>query len=102
MSDPTPGPSSDCSLAWSLPGEAGPAQPGAPADMPADAVAPPAVGRFPEVGETLGEFRLAAELGRGAVGRVFLAAQPYLGERPVVVKLTPRKGQEHLTLARLL
>jgi serine/threonine protein kinase/Flp pilus assembly protein TadD len=57
--------------------------------------------RFPEVGETLGEFRLLAELGRGALGRVFLATQPALAGRPVVLKLTPRFGQEHLCLARL-
>ncbi len=57
--------------------------------------------RFPAVGETLGEFRLLAELGRGAQGRVFLAAQPSLADRPVVLKLGPRTGREHLSLARL-
>jgi serine/threonine protein kinase/tetratricopeptide (TPR) repeat protein len=56
---------------------------------------------FPEVGETLGEFRLEAELGRGASGRVFLAADPSLAGRPVVLKVTPRSGEEHLSLARL-
>jgi serine/threonine protein kinase/tetratricopeptide (TPR) repeat protein len=56
---------------------------------------------FPEVGETLGEFRLEAELGRGSSGRVFLAADPSLGGRPVVLKVTPRTGEEHLSLARL-
>ena len=40
-------------------------------------------------------------LGRGAAGHVFLASQPSLGDRPVVVKLTTFHGQEHLTLARL-
>jgi serine/threonine protein kinase/Tfp pilus assembly protein PilF len=57
--------------------------------------------RFPEAGEALGEFRLVAELGRGAQGRVFLARQPALAGRPVVLKLTPRTGREHLALARL-
>jgi tetratricopeptide (TPR) repeat protein len=57
--------------------------------------------RFPEAGEALGDCRLLAELGRGAQGRVFLAVQPALGDRPVVLKLTPCHGQEHLSLARL-
>ena len=56
---------------------------------------------FPHVGEVLAGFRLLAELGRGAAGRVFLAAQPSLGDRPVVVKVTPRGREEHLSLARL-
>jgi serine/threonine protein kinase/Flp pilus assembly protein TadD len=56
---------------------------------------------FPGVGETLGEFRLLAELGRGAVGCVYLATQPALADRPVVLKVTPRAGREHLSLARL-
>jgi serine/threonine protein kinase/tetratricopeptide (TPR) repeat protein len=56
---------------------------------------------FPHVGEMLAGFRLIGELGRGAVGRVFLAAQPSLGDRPVVVKVTPRGREEHLSLARL-
>jgi serine/threonine protein kinase/tetratricopeptide (TPR) repeat protein len=57
--------------------------------------------RFPEAGEVLGDFRLLAELGRGALGRVFLAAQTSLADRPVVLKVTPGRGGEHLTLARL-
>jgi serine/threonine protein kinase/Flp pilus assembly protein TadD len=61
----------------------------------------PARVEFPHVGEPLGGFRLIAELGRGAAGRVFLAAQPTLGDRPVVVKVTPRGREEHLSLARL-
>jgi serine/threonine protein kinase len=56
---------------------------------------------FPSAGENLGDFHLLAELGRGAHGRVFLATQPMLGDRLVVVKLTPRWGDEHLSLARL-
>jgi hypothetical protein len=56
---------------------------------------------FPTVGERLGEFCLLAELGCGATSRVFLAAQPSLANRPVVLKLGPRGGCEHLSLARL-
>src|SRR5262249_14833126 len=61
----------------------------------------PAVPQFPAVGETLGDFRLLAELGRGARGRVYLAVQAPLADRPVVLKVTPRGGREHLALARL-
>ncbi|HEX4143518.1 MAG TPA: tetratricopeptide repeat protein [Pirellulales bacterium] len=56
---------------------------------------------FPAAGEEFGEFRLLRELGRGGAGRVFLATQPSLSDRPLVVKLTPRTGDEHLSLARL-
>jgi serine/threonine protein kinase/tetratricopeptide (TPR) repeat protein len=56
---------------------------------------------FPAVGERLGAFQLLAQLGQGARGRVFLAAQSFLADRQVVVKLTPSDGREHLSLARL-
>ncbi len=56
---------------------------------------------LPNVGEVLGGFLLQAELGRGAVGRVFLANQTELADRPMVLKVTPSQGQEHLSLARL-
>jgi serine/threonine protein kinase/Tfp pilus assembly protein PilF len=61
----------------------------------------PAALRYPEAGESLGDFQLLAELGRGRHGRVFLATQPALADRPVVLKLTPRTSREHLALARL-
>lgn len=56
---------------------------------------------FPAAGEELGEFRLLSELGRGATGRVFLATQPSLSDRPVVVKLASLEVAEHLSLSRL-
>lgn len=56
---------------------------------------------FPSPGEMLGEFRLLSELGRGALGRVFLAEQPDLAGRPVVLKLCRGDVREHLCLARL-
>ncbi len=57
--------------------------------------------RYPQAGESLGELELVRRLGRGAVGQVFLARQPSLSDRLLVVKLTPRVGGEHLSLARL-
>jgi serine/threonine protein kinase/Flp pilus assembly protein TadD len=62
---------------------------------------PSVVPRFPLPGETVGEFRLVAELGRGSAGRVFLATQSALADRPVVLKVVRRAGQEHKVLARL-
>jgi serine/threonine protein kinase/Flp pilus assembly protein TadD len=57
--------------------------------------------RFPACGEALGGFVVLEELGRGGRGRVFLATQAALAGRPVVLKMTPRGGGEHLSLARL-
>jgi len=57
--------------------------------------------RFPAAGQSLGELQLISELGRGALGRVFLASQPTLSDRLLAVKVTARIGQEHLSLARL-
>jgi serine/threonine protein kinase/Flp pilus assembly protein TadD len=62
---------------------------------------PTAAPRFPDVGAMHGEYQLRAELGRGRSGVVFLATQPQLADRPVVLKITPCDGQEHLQLARL-
>ncbi|MDR3638012.1 MAG: serine/threonine-protein kinase [Isosphaeraceae bacterium] len=62
---------------------------------------PHVTAKFPEVGEALGPYRLLAELGRGASGRTFLAAQPALADRPVVLKVIPSDQEEHLSLARL-
>jgi serine/threonine protein kinase/Flp pilus assembly protein TadD len=49
----------------------------------------------------IGEFRLLACLGRGVRGAVFLADQPSLAHRPVVLKITACDGREHLSLAQL-
>jgi tetratricopeptide (TPR) repeat protein len=56
---------------------------------------------FPECGELFADCLLLTELGRGAQGRVFLATQPLLADRPVVLKVTRLAGAEHLSLARL-
>jgi serine/threonine protein kinase/Flp pilus assembly protein TadD len=61
----------------------------------------PGRARFPAAGESLGEFDLLEELGRGSHARVFLARQPALAGRAVVVKVGPRSSCEHLSLARL-
>ncbi|MFO0909832.1 MAG: serine/threonine-protein kinase [Isosphaeraceae bacterium] len=59
------------------------------------------VARFPQVGESVGPFDLLAELGRGASGRTYLATEPALADRPVVIKAMPADQLEHLALARL-
>jgi serine/threonine protein kinase/lipoprotein NlpI len=56
---------------------------------------------LPNVGQSLGEFHLLTELGRGALGRVFLATQASLSDRPVVLKIMPCAEEEHLALARV-
>jgi eukaryotic-like serine/threonine-protein kinase len=59
------------------------------------------VAMFPSIGEELGPFRLLAELGRGASGKTYLAAEPALGNRLVVLKVITDDQEEHLSLARL-
>src|SRR5438067_13533365 len=61
-----------------------------------------AAARMPSAGETFAGFKLVRELGRGAFGRVFLAEQPDLADRPVVVKVTLDARTEVRALARLL
>ena len=56
---------------------------------------------YPEVGEALGPFLLLTLLGKGASGRTFLATDPTLANRPVVVKVVPDDQEEHLALAQL-
>ncbi len=59
------------------------------------------VSLFPAAGEDLGPFRLIEELGRGGSGKTFLAAQPALRDRLVVLKVIADDQEEHLSLARL-
>lgn len=46
-------------------------------------------------------FSRVAQLGQGAQGRVYLATQTSLADRPVVLKVIPWKRREHLSLSRL-
>ncbi len=57
--------------------------------------------RRPPPPAPLAGYRVLAELGHGAEGRVYLATQPAFGDRPVVLKVTPRDGAEPLPPARL-
>jgi eukaryotic-like serine/threonine-protein kinase len=57
--------------------------------------------RLPEAGQSFLGFWLERELGRGAVGRVFLARQPDMADRPVVLKVTKGRAAEAQSLARL-
>jgi serine/threonine protein kinase len=59
------------------------------------------VAMFPAIGDELGPFRLLAEIGQGASGKTYLAAEPALGNRLVVLKVITDDQQEHLSLARL-
>src|SRR5919197_5768363 len=61
-----------------------------------------AAASMPAVGDRLAGFRLVAELGRGAFGRVFLAEQPELADRKVVLKVSVDVRAEAEALARLL
>lgn len=54
---------------------------------------------YPKPGEVFCGYPLLAELGRGAIARVFLARQPDLAERLVVLKVTERKTLEADNLA---
>ncbi|MEZ6130883.1 MAG: protein kinase [Planctomycetaceae bacterium] len=56
---------------------------------------------WPSVGQTFGEFVLLEQIGRGAMSRVFLARQPCLGGRLVVVKVCVRGEREADLLGQL-
>ncbi len=56
---------------------------------------------LPEVGTEFLGFRLVAELGRGAFGRVYLAQQGDLANRPVALKISTEIQGESQMLARL-
>jgi serine/threonine protein kinase/predicted Zn-dependent protease len=60
-----------------------------------------AVTAMPRVGDELNGFRLLAELGRGAFGRVYLAQQGELADRLVVLKTVADLFGESRTLAQL-
>ncbi len=60
-----------------------------------------AVAGLPRPGDEFLGFRLVHELGRGAFGRVYLATQGELADRPVALKLSAELPGESRTLARL-
>lgn len=57
---------------------------------------------WPAEGEEFDEFVLLAEIGRGASSRVFLAEQPSLGNRLVVLKVMPVTFNEASIVANLI
>lgn len=79
----------------------GPAAPAVAASLPTASAPPPDAGYMPQVGDLVLGFRLVEELGRGAVGRVFLAEQGELANRPVVLKFSRRLLHESDTLSQL-
>jgi tetratricopeptide (TPR) repeat protein len=56
---------------------------------------------WPEAGAVFLGFCLVRELGRGSFARVFLATEPALGNRPVVLKVSRLGAAEAQTLGRL-
>ncbi len=56
---------------------------------------------FPVAGDDFLDFKLLRELGRGSFGRVFLAEQRGMADRPMVLKLAPDLGCDIHSLARL-
>lgn len=59
------------------------------------------VPKWPQAGEQFAGFQLVQELGRGAIGRAFLAQELALSRRNVVVKLSTSGVYEAETLSRL-
>jgi eukaryotic-like serine/threonine-protein kinase len=56
---------------------------------------------WPRLGEEFLGFQLREELGKGALGRVFLASQPSMGNRLVALKLSRKGGREAEILGKL-
>src|SRR5262245_55493833 len=56
---------------------------------------------WPQIGDYFHGFQLERCLGHGACSRVFLAAQPALGNRKVAVKVTRQGESEAFTLGRV-
>ena len=57
--------------------------------------------KLPKVGDVFLGFELIGELGRGGFGRVYLAKQRELADRPVALKVTVGPDAESQNLARL-
>ena len=57
--------------------------------------------RFPEAGESLCGFDIGEELGRGAFSRVYLATEPALSSRRIVLKIASQFAYEAEILSRL-
>jgi serine/threonine protein kinase/Flp pilus assembly protein TadD len=56
---------------------------------------------WPQPGETFLGFRIIEQLGQGGLARVFLCAQPMIGDRQVVIKIAHQGAYEADTLGRL-
>jgi serine/threonine protein kinase len=56
---------------------------------------------YPALGSTVGEFEFLSELGRGSMGRVYLARQSAPTSRTVVLKVGPYLSSECQKLAKL-
>lgn len=70
--------------------------------MLSQVIPPRAAPRYPHVGELFAaKFRLRSILGEGGAGRVYLAEQPDLGDRPVALKLSPGQSKEPSIQGRL-
>jgi len=85
----------------------GHASPPLPLDLPEDELLATvrlqeAAAAAPDVGTEFLGFRLVAELGRGAFGRVYLARQEALADRQVILKVSADMTGEAATLAQLL
>lgn len=61
----------------------------------------PLVPEFPNPGDEFCGFELVDEIGRGAIGCVYLAKEKRLGDRLVVVKVSPEGGDEANMLGKL-
>lgn len=58
--------------------------------------------RWPAAGETFLGYQLLEPLGKGGLARVFLARELEVGQRPVVVKISPLTTHEAHTLGKLV
>ena len=57
--------------------------------------------KWPAVGETVADFQILRELGRGAFARVYLAIETTTGNRPVAIKVSAAGSREADTLGPL-